>query len=56
MPQLNLTAASVAAIKPTTARVDYWDTHVSGFGVRVTPAGVKTWFLWFRLNGRTPAR
>jgi hypothetical protein len=56
MPQLNLTAASVAAIKAATSRVDYWGTHVSGVGVRVTPIGVKTWCLWFRLNGRTPAR
>jgi hypothetical protein len=44
MPQLNLTVAAVAAIKPATDRVDYWDTHVSGFGVRVTSTGVKTWF------------
>ncbi len=56
MPRINFTAASVAAIKPTARRVDYWDVHLTGFGLRVTTAGIKTWFLWFRLNGRSPAR
>jgi hypothetical protein len=32
--------------------VDYWETALPGFGLRVTPTGVKTWFYWYRVHGR----
>lgn len=32
--------------------VDYWDTVLRGFGVRVSAQGRKTWVLRYRVNGR----
>jgi integrase len=49
----NLTHATVAALKaPATGQVDYWDTRKPGFGIRVSPAGTKTWFVMYRAHGR----
>ena len=44
----NFTAEGIKALKPDTKRVDYWDASLSGFGLRVTPNNVKTWFYWYR--------
>lgn len=43
MPKL--TDRSIAALKPKTARYEVWDEGRKGFGVRVTPRGVKS-FVW----------
>jgi integrase len=49
----NLTATSVEALKPLRDRqLDVWDTKRPGFGVRITPAGTKTWILMYRSEGR----
>jgi integrase len=51
MPRMNFTAASVAAIKPhPNDRVDYWDTNLPGFGLRIAPSGVRTWMYWYRVG------
>jgi hypothetical protein len=42
------TAERIKALKPDTKRVDYWDATLGGFGLRVTPKNVKTWFYWYR--------
>ena len=49
-----LTAAGVEKIKPPTkaARVEYWDTLLSGFHLRVTRGGAKTYALMTRLHGK----
>lgn len=36
---------------PLAGRADYWDELLSGFGVRVSPSGRKTWFAMGRVNG-----
>jgi integrase len=38
-----LTAADSKLIPKDVPQVDYWDTKVSGFGMRVTQSGTRTW-------------
>jgi integrase len=53
VPRKHLTARAVASIKPDPSRqVDYWDTTLPRFGVRVSPGGRKTWIVFYRHNGR----
>ena len=52
MAKKNLTAKSLAALKPSEGRVDYFDTNLPGFCVRVTPNGVKTFSVLYRHAGR----
>jgi Arm DNA-binding domain len=48
-----LTKLFVASVKPPSeGQIDYWDTHVSGFGVRVSAGGQKSWVAIYRHNGR----
>lgn len=37
---------------PGPKRLDLWDTVLQGFGVRVSPAGRKSWFVIVRVGGR----
>lgn len=48
MPKMNFTDRTIAAIKPTVTRSDFWDDSVPGFGIRVTKGGRKTWVLMYR--------
>lgn len=50
------TAPGIAALKPGATRQDYWDLDTPGFGIRVTPSGVKSWFLRYRPNGSRTQR
>ena len=52
MAKLNLTARTVAALKPTTKRVDYFDTNTPSFCIRVTPRGIKSFSVLYRHAGR----
>ena len=52
MPSLLLTARFVESVKPDATQVDYWDKSVTGLGLRVSPAGAKSWVLLYRMNGR----
>lgn len=52
MPTRKLTAQTVQSLKPQARRVDYFDSTTPGFGLRVTPAGIKTWFFMYRVNGK----
>lgn len=43
MPKTNLTDLTVRGLKaPTSGQTTYWDDGLSGFGVRVSPGGTKT--------------
>jgi hypothetical protein len=43
MPRKRLTATFVAGVKATGRRVEYFDRHLPGLVLRVTPNGVKSW-------------
>jgi len=50
MPTITFTTRGLKALKPGPERVDYWsdDPKEPGFGLRVFPSGVKSWFLFTR--------
>jgi len=52
MPTRRFTAQTVKSLKARADRVDYFDSTTPGFGLRLTPAGVKTWFFMYRVNGK----
>ena len=52
MPTLNLTAKGLTGLAPQKDRVDYWDESLTGFVVRVTPDGRKTFCVMYRHAGR----
>lgn len=55
MPKLSdkaLTAMAVEKLKPQSKRYAAYDAALRGFGVRVAPSGVKTWFVMKRVGGR----
>jgi integrase len=47
-----LTSAFIESVKPTRLRAEYWDTHLRGFGLRVTEKGIKTFCCLYRHQGR----
>lgn len=51
----HFTAEGIKALKSATKRAEYWDASLTGFGLRVTPSGAKTWFYWYR-RGRVKRR
>jgi integrase len=51
MPRLNLTDRFVASAR-SGSRVVYFDTKTRGLGLRVTPAGAKTWSFVYRSGGQ----
>jgi integrase len=47
--RVKLTTQFIDAIKPPElGQVDYWDTKVTGLGLRVSQGGKKTWNVWYR--------
>ena len=53
MPTVRLTTRGVNAIKkPKTGRVEYWDTVITGLGLRVSETGRKSWVVMYRNQGR----
>ena len=48
----SLTERTVREAKPRTATYTVWDSQVRGLGFRVTPAGVKSYILDYRIAGR----
>ena len=42
---------------PRSGVYSLWDTDLKGFGLKVMPTGVKTYFVWYRAgSGRLAAR
>ncbi|WP_340644813.1 tyrosine-type recombinase/integrase [Phenylobacterium sp.] len=58
MPTSHLTKTAVADATVRPQRYDLFDTKLKGFGVRITPNGVKTFFVVYRPGdgGRTAAK
>jgi len=52
MPTIRLTQLSVEKITASHTRAVYWDRTLPGFGLRVTPNGVKSWIATYRLANR----
>src|SRR6266478_5803338 len=49
----SLTASYVQAVKADGGvQVDIYDAHTRGFLLRVSAAGVKSWNIFYRFNGR----
>lgn len=56
MPALKITKAAVDGVDvPDKSDIYYWDTRLSGFGLRVTPKGVRSYVIQYRMKG-APAR
>lgn len=47
-----ISKSSVDAVLPRATETMLWDDRVSGFGLKVTPAGAKTYLYQYRLGGR----
>jgi integrase len=56
MPKANLTDRLVASLKLGARYSEWRDEKTPGFGIRVSPNGVKTWFVVFRIGGSTGYR
>jgi integrase len=53
MPTIRLTQRAVETLKPSAAgRIEYWDSHLPGFGLRVAHSGRKTWVAMYRVDGK----
>lgn len=53
MPTLRLTQVAIERLAPPKAgRVEFFDSVLPGFGLRVSEGGHKAWVLFYRLGGR----
>src|SRR3954467_9684102 len=53
MPKARLTALAVDRIKPPEAgQIEYFDTHLPAFGLRVSYSGTKAWIVMTRVHGK----
>ena len=53
MPRTKLTNAAVERLAlPENGQVEYWDTLVSGFGLRLSYAGSRAWIVMTRVHGK----
>src|ERR1019366_10427600 len=47
--RVNLSATFVHSVKPPErGQVDYWDGRLTGFGLRVSEGGTRSWFAFYR--------
>jgi len=52
MPVVNITAFWLGKVKtPSQGREEWFDETLSGFGLRVSFSGKKTWFVMYRIEG-----
>jgi integrase len=52
LPKLHFTTKGIDALKPSATQTDYFDLSVTGFSLRVSPKGTKTWNYVYRHEGR----
>lgn len=43
---------NIARRRPSKRMIEYWDSQLPGFGLRVHPSGRRTWFVMFRQRGK----
>ena len=55
MPRQKITKRAIETVKPALGPVFLWDKELSGFGVKVTPAGKQVFILQYRMGGRGSA-
>lgn len=51
MPKVSITANWAKTVQATANRTDYFDQKLPGLGLRVSAAGVKSWFFMYRPPG-----
>jgi integrase len=55
--QAKITKQAVEGVVPAPRTQFLWDTEIKGFGVKITPAGVRSYLVQYRLAGRgSPTR
>ncbi len=53
MPRINFTVRKIDSLRPPDkGQVDYWDTGLPGFGIRVSQGGRKSWVVMYRVGRR----
>jgi len=52
MTTFPVTELSIKSLKPAKKQVDYYDTKIKRFGLRVSPTGTKAFFLWYRFQNK----
>ena len=53
MPKIRLTATAVDRLQaPQSGQVEFYDTHLPAFGLRVSYSGTKAWFVMTRVDGK----
>src|SRR5690349_23221502 len=53
MPKIKLTQPAVDKLRaPSSGRVEFWDSQLPGFGLRISDRGRKTWIAMYRVNGK----
>ena len=52
MAQGRISIESVKAVSAQSKNAFLWDTKITGFGLKVTPAGAKTYIYQYRMGGR----
>ena len=50
---IHLTKRSIDALRPEAKDAIYFDDEVKGFGLRISPRGLKTYLIQYRSGGRT---
>ncbi len=49
---MKFTSKGIAALKPKAERYEVWETGRTGFGLRVTPKGRKSFVYMYRFGGK----
>jgi hypothetical protein len=53
MPTMKLTQLAVDKLSPPkTGRLEFFDTHLPAFGLRIADTGHKAWVVFYRIGGR----